>query len=107
MSVKYGEKMNKKEVIEIVAGAVEQTEASSPELLTLKRVQMSQWLYKRFNIAIKEMVVSIKDGMPYLRVEYLNNKGKVSEVKISMAKYQERLTKELEKMNEGSLNDGE
>lgn len=92
--------MNEDDIKELVSGAVDVTEENSAELLPVKRAQMANWLWTRFRIAIKELVVSITDGEPYLKVEYIDNEGKQAETTVSMAKYREKLTAELEKMNE-------
>ena len=92
--------MTEDEVKEIVAGAVETTEKNPDKVLPVKRAQMANWLWSKFKISINELVVSIEDGLPYLKVSYINEANEEAETTVSMAKYQEKLTVELEKMAE-------
>lgn len=92
--------MTEEEVKEVVSGAVDMTEKNPDEVLALKRAQMASWLHRKFQIAIKELVVSITDGEPYLKVDYIDEDGKEAETTVSMSKYRDKLTKELEKMGE-------
>ena len=92
--------MTEDEVQEVVSGAVEVTEQNPEAILPVRRAQMATWLYTKYRIAIKELVVSIKDGMPYLLVEYVDDEGATKETKVDMSKYTEKLTSELSKMGE-------
>lgn len=101
--------MTEDEVQEIVSGAVDVTESNPDEALPIKRAQMANWLWSKFRIAIRELVVSINDGEPYLVVEYIgagfeDGEPTTQVTHVSMAKYREKLTKELEKMTESIKN---
>lgn len=89
--------MTEEEVTEIVSNAVHQTESNPENILPMKRAQMAQWLHKKFKIAIKELVVSIGDGQPYLKVEYLKDDGETGEAHVDMSKYAQKLTAQMEK----------
>jgi hypothetical protein len=90
--------MTEDEVIEIVQGAIEQTENQAD--VKRARVKMALWLWGKFKIAVKELGLSFKDGLPYLKVEYTNEEGETVETRVSMAKYADKLTAELSKFGE-------
>jgi hypothetical protein len=86
-------RMTEAEVVNIVTGAVNDTESSDTdeEVLKKKRIKMSLWLYSKFKIAISGVVVSMKDGLPYLRVEYENRRGNQKKAFVSLEKWAERI----------------
>lgn len=90
--------MTEEEVKDIVSGAIEVTENNSYLTLPIARAKTAKWLWERFKIAIKGLVVSMDDGLPYLHVEYFDEDGNVAETHISMAKYSDKLFEESKKI---------
>lgn len=90
-------KMTEAEVVNIVSGAVDETESGESDIATLKkkRVKMAIWLFSKFKIAISGVVISMKDGLPYLRVEYENRRGNQKKAFVSLEKWAERIGEEI------------
>lgn len=88
--------MIKEDVIEVVTNAVDEIESKTPPAeLVRARVKMATWLWTKWKIAIKDMMINAKDGMPYLKVTFTNDEGKKEETYVSLEKYKERMAQEL------------
>jgi hypothetical protein len=88
--------MTNEEVVEFVGSAFEHIETTTPrEKLQDARVRLAAWLWNKYRIAIKDTVINVKDGMPYLKVEYTSDDDKKAEAYISLAKFKERIAAQI------------
>ena len=91
----FNKTLSKKQVIEIVSGAVDECESKN-----IPRTTLASWLFQKFNIAIKDLAVNMKDGLPYLLIEYKRPDGKIKKYQVSMEKYKDKLEKEAKEYAE-------
>lgn len=83
--------MKEDEAKEIANGAINEMYEKN-----LERGKVTLWLYAKFGIAIKDLVFSFEDGMPYLRIEYPTRNKKTKITYISLEKYYDKIKEELE-----------
>lgn len=83
--------MTSEEIVELVSGAIDEAESKK-----IPRLHLAMWLWKNYQLAMKQIVVNINDGKPYLTIEDWSNGDPPSKHYVCMEKYEEQLKKEIE-----------
>lgn len=91
--------MKDEEVIDIVQNAVDFVESKnlSDAKLRKERIKLALWLADRFNIALKEVLVSKEDGKAYIVAHYMGEDLKEKEVHVCIDKWEKRFLGEMKK----------
>jgi len=96
--------MKKEDVVEFVWEAVNHVETNTPEPDLVKgRVKMAAWLWSNFRIGIKNVFVNANDGLPYLKIDFVNDNNEREDAYVSLEKFKLKIARELSA--NGSAND--
>lgn len=81
--------MKEEEVLKFVSEAVEYVETNhSIQDLPKERAKLASFLRNEFNIAIKDLQINMKDGNPYLIIEYFDDENQIKETKLNVKKWE-------------------